>query len=196
VSSSKRIMIAKREGDLEVFETAKLRRCLTAAMKLCNCDTRLADALARAVKLHLQDWTETAPPTTDYVFRCIRTALTETGMDHVAQRIAGYRRRREIQRRSLLVSDHRISRPAAVPWRKATVARSLETFHGLSHSVARILASEIEQRVLALGYNVVSTALIAELIRSELWAWGLADTAATMAPQPDVAGVRQARKER
>jgi hypothetical protein len=57
------------------------------------------------------------------------------------------------------------------------VVTTLERRHSLKASVARILAGEIESRVLGLNYGVVSSALIAELIRNELMAWGLSDDA-------------------
>lgn len=194
------ILVAKREGGLEPFEVAKPRRCLAAAMRDCKGDQRFADALARAVELHLAEWTRTRPPTTEYVFRCLRIALTETGMDRVAQQLAGHRRRRASQRRRLSVFDADAPEPqrALTPWRKAAVARTLEARYELNHSVARILAGEIERRVLALEYTVVSTALIVELVRNELLAWGLADAvtgAAPGMPPEDVIGERQTKTE-
>jgi len=183
VRKTRRIMIAKREGELEPFETAKLRRCLAAAMETCNRDERFADALAHAVELHLRDWSESRPPTTEYIFRCLRIALTETGMDQVARQLARHRRRRANQRRAVSVRDARGERRALAPWRKATVAGTLERRHGLRHPVARILAGEVERRVLALEYGVVSTTLITELVRSELSAWGLTDGATNAAPR-------------
>ncbi len=188
-------MIAKREGGLEPFEAAKLRRCLAGAMKACHCDQRFADALARAVELHVCAWSDARPPTTDYLFRCLRTALLETGMDQVAYQLSRHRRRRARQRRSLVVFNAREPEGAPTPWRKASVAATLERRHGLSHSVARILAGEIERRVLALEYGRISTALVVELIRSELLAWGLADAATDAARQFQVVVERQANKE-
>ena len=177
-----RIMIAKREGGLERFELAKLHRCLAAAMKACNRDLRFAEALARAVGLHLRDRPAGSPPSTDYVFRCLRTALVETGMEDVARQLALHRRQRTNQRRRLAVFDTHESPYALAPWRKATLAGTLAGRYGLSHAVARILAAEIERRVLALEYNAVSKSLIRELVRSELLAWGLVDVMTDLAP--------------
>ena len=176
------IMIAKSEGGLEPFELAKPRRCLAVAMQACKCPPRFADALARAVELHLRDWSDPSPPTTDYIFRCLRTALMETGMEHVARRLMRHRRQRATQRRKLSVFDTDESRYALVPWRKVAVAGTLEGRHELSHAVARIIAGEIERRVLALEYSAISKALIHELIRNELLAWGLADAAMNVTP--------------
>ena len=175
-------MIAKREGQLERFEPPKPRRCQAAAMKACNRDLRLADALAGAVALHLRDWSAAGPPSSDYIFRCLRTALVETGMEDVAQHLVLHRRRRASQRRGLSVFDVDKSHYALAPWRKAAVAATLEGRHGLTHAVARILAGEIERRVLALEYSVVSKSLIRELVRNELLAWGLVDAMTELAP--------------
>lgn len=176
------MMVCKREGGVEPFDPEKLRRCLVAAMRSCCSDERYADALARAVALHLNDWSEPRPPTTDYIFRCVRTALIETGMEPVARILVSHRRRRAAQRRHLSVCDPSESQFVLTPWRKAAVAANLEGSCGLGHSVARIIAGEVERRVLALEYTVVSTALIAELTRNELLAWGLADAVPDVAP--------------
>jgi hypothetical protein len=79
------------------------------------------------------------------------------------------------------------------------VADALEARHGLRRSVARFLAGEVERRVLSLEYHVVSTALIAELIRNELLAWGLAEPTTSVFPsvqKVDVAAPHQSNKER
>jgi hypothetical protein len=176
------VMIAKREGGLEAFEPPKLRRCLAVVMRECHCDTRIADALARAVELHLRDWPDRSPPSSGYIFRCLCTALTETGMEHVAQRLALHRRRRASQRQRLSVFDPAQSRYGLIPWRKAALAGTLKGRYGLGHAAARILAGEIERRVLALEYSVISKRLIHELARNELLAWGLSDVASDLAP--------------
>ena len=182
MKSKTRVMIAKREGVLEAFEPAKPRRCLGAAMKACGCNTRLAEALAQAIELHVRDWPDPSPPSSRYIFRCLHTALMETGMEDVAQRLVLHRRRRASQRRRMSVFDPDQSRYALAPWRKAAVAGTLEGRYGLSHAVARILAGEIERRVLALEYSVVSKPLIRELVQNELLAWGLGDVVSDLAP--------------
>jgi hypothetical protein len=50
---------------------------------------------------------------------------------------------------------------------------TLENAYGLRHSVARFLAGRVEQQVFALNYRVVTKALLAELVRCEVLAWGL-----------------------
>jgi hypothetical protein len=199
MSIAGQIMITKRGGSRELFEPAKPRRCLTAALRACKDDDRFADALVRAVEFHLRHWTRGALPTSDYVFRCLRTALIQTGMQQAADQLALHRRRREMRRQNLAVLDPQDDGESAVaPWRKSDVARTLEDDCGLSHSVARILAGEVERRVLALDYTVVSKPLIAEVINNELMAWGLAEEQ-TDGPNeeigPDAVADRQPEKE-
>ena len=175
MSKTTEIKIAKCGGGLEAFDRTKLRRCLADAMKACGRDPRYAEALAKAVELHLAEWQETQPPTTDYIFRCLRTALEKTGMAGVAQYLISQRRQRAEQRRRLSVFDADQADCPTIPWRKSWVAETLRREHGVGHSVARILAGEIERRVLALDYDVVSRSLIVEIVRNELLAWGLAE---------------------
>ena len=198
MSETGRTMIAKRDGQLEAFDVLKLRRCLSAAMRDSTHDERFAHVLAQAIELHLLAWPKTSSPTTDYVSRCLQTALTQTGMKKVAEQLSRHHRLRATRRRNLSVLDSRSSRLNLTRWRKGAVAKTLECRYGLSHSVARILSGEVENRVLALSYTVVSTALIAEVLRNELLAWGLADAttdAAAAVPASDVIADRQPKKE-
>ena len=49
----------------------------------------------------------------------------------------------------------------------------LEEQYDIGLAAARILAGELETRVLNLGYRRISRGLLKELIRTELSAWGL-----------------------
>jgi hypothetical protein len=190
--------VAKRDGSTELFQIGKLRRSLAAAMRTCNYDARYAEALARAIAVHVKDWDDARPPTTEYVFRCVRAVLSETGLDDVAREIVRHRRTRALQRRRLAVVDpNRSGRPPR-SWSKATVVQTLVRRFEMRAESARILAGEIEQRALALNYSVLSTSLIAELIRNEMMAWGLSDgvaTESTTAGGEDVAAGHEAGKE-
>ena len=182
MSKQRTIMVAKHEGGIERFDPRKLRRCLAAALRDSGREPRIADALARAVELHLQSWTDPAPPSSAYIFRCIRTALFETGLEDVALRLVGHRQERAAKRAKLSVFDAGESLFALTPWRKEALAGTFEGRHGVSHAAARILAGEVERRVLALEYHVISKALIRELVRNELLAWGLTDAVTDLAP--------------
>lgn len=178
--------VAKRDGSLEAFELGKLRRTLAGAMRGCGYDEMYADALAKAVAIHVKEWGDPAPPTTEYIFGCVRAVLDETGLGDVAASLQRHARQREMKRRRVEVLNTRQQDQQRLAWSKGRIAGTLERRHGLKPSVARILAAEIESRVLGLNYSVVSSALIAELIRNELMAWGLSDEAIAVTLRPEI----------
>jgi transcriptional regulator NrdR family protein len=181
VKKSKIAKVAKRDGSHETFELGKLRRALANAMRGCGYDQMYADALAKAVAIHVKEWGDTTPPSTEYIFGCVRAVLDETGLGDVAAALQRHFRQRETKRRAVEVLTTRHADQSRTAWSKGRVATTLERRHGIKPSVARILAGEIESRVLGLNYSLVSSALIAELIRNELMAWGLSDDAIAVA---------------
>ena len=174
--------VAKRDGSVEPFDFAKLRRCLAVAMKGCAYDAVYADALARAVAMHLQDWRDAAPASTGYIAGCVKAVLEETGLNDVANFLDRHRRQRDARRSRIDLIDTASPERLQRKWSKRLVVEALTQTHSLRVEVARILAGEVEQRVLALNYNMISLSLLGELIRNELMAWGLADDA--LASQP------------
>jgi hypothetical protein len=184
VRSARQIIVTKRDGTLERFHLAKLSNCLAAVMRSRAYDPRLAAPLAKAVALHLQQWREPTPPTTDYIYRCVRSILQQTGLGDAADELAAHRRQRRARRRQIRVVD---AGPAdrAELWRKSVLVQTLQTRYGLRHSVARFMAGRIEGQVFGLGYRVVSKLFLAELVRNEVLAWGLADERAMPAAAGD-----------
>lgn len=171
----RRVMVAKRDGSQEPFELQKLRRSLAAAMKGCRYDERYAGPLAEAVAMHVNECSQRRRPSTDYVYRCARTVLKETGLQDVAEAYSSYRRQRAARRRGISVLVEVDGKMTQRAWRKDSVVRVLRQKHGLSRPLGRILAGEVEKRVLELNYDAISQVLVGELIRSELLAWGLID---------------------
>lgn len=187
--------VVKSDGTLEPFQFAKVRRGLAAAMRSCRYDDRYADALARAVEIHVQEWTGVRPPTTDYLHRCVREVLVETGLTDVAAEVERHRTvRRELRKRVSVVDARRRGRRNR-PWSKARVVQTLVRRHALRPEVARIVGAEIEQRVLGLRYQVVSSSLIAELIRNELMAWGLCEVVSCVSAPGGAVAQPEAAKE-
>lgn len=174
--------IAKRGGATEPFRADKLRRCIAIGMKACGYDQRWADDLVRAVRLHLQDWPANRSVKSDYVFRCVRIVLRETGMGDVGRVLERYRHERAVGRARVQVYSETRSGAEPRGWSKARVVRALRKQHKVSWAAARVVAGEIEMRVLALGYPLVSTALVRELIRTELRSWGLDRSAYRVLP--------------
>jgi hypothetical protein len=175
VRSTKQIVVTKQDGTLERFNLAKLTGCLAGAMRGHAYDPRLASPLAKAVALHLQDWPHSNPPTTDYIYRCARAVLQQTGLADVADELASHRRQRRTRRRRVRVVDAALPEARGEQWRKSALVHTLQTRYGLRHSVSRFVAGQIEAQVFALDHRAISRTFLAELVRNEVLAWGLVD---------------------
>jgi hypothetical protein len=175
VKSTKQIVITKQDGSLERFSLAKLTNCLAAAMHGLTYDPRLAGPLARAVAMHLQEWSHPNPPSTDYIYRCARSMLQQTGLTDVAEVLAAHHRARTARRRRTRVVESALPGALTEPWHKAALVNTLQARYGLRHAVARFVAGRIETQVFTLDYRIVSRSFLSELVRSELLAWGLAE---------------------
>ena len=175
MKSTRQIVLSKMDGTLERFSQAKLTNCLAAAMRNLAYDPRLAGPLARAVAMHLQEWSQASPPTTDYVYRCARSVLQQTGLTDVADVLASHRRLRTVRRHRIRVVESASAGARSERWRKSALVETLRGRHGLRQAVSRFVAGRIEAQVFALDYRMVSRSFLAELMRSELQAWGLVD---------------------
>jgi len=175
VKKTRQIVVTKSDGTLERFSLAKLSNCLTAAVRELAYDPRLAQPLGRAVAMHLQEWSEANPPTTGYIYRCLRSVLQQTGLSDVADALAEHRRQRRMRRRRIRVLDLDPMSAGSEAWRKSAIVETLRNEFGLRHAVARFMAGRIEDQVFALDYRVISRPFIWEMLRNEVLAWGLAD---------------------
>ena len=176
MKSTKQVVVAKQDGTLERFSLAKLTNCLASAMHSLAYDPRLASPMARAVAMHLAEWNQPAPPSTDYIYRCARSVLHQTGLPDVADVLAAHHRARAARRRRIRVVESALPGATSEPWRKAALVSTLQTRYGLRRAVSRFVAGRIEAQVFGLDYRTVSRSFLSELVRSELLAWGLAES--------------------
>ncbi len=174
--TNKDVVVTKQDGTVERFALPKLANCLARVLRGRAYDPRLAGPLARAVAMHLREWPREQPPTTEYIYQCVTAVLQQTGLTDVADDLGHHRRLRAARRRRTRVL--RSGAPAGTtgePWRKVALVATLENRYGLTHAVARFLAGQIELQVFALNYRLMTRPFLAELVRSEVLAWGLAD---------------------
>lgn len=197
MKSAKQIVVTKNDGTLERFSLTKLTSCLAAVMRGQAYDARLGSPLAKAVLMHLREWRGLKPPSTEYIYRCVCSVLEQTGLGDVAEDLAAHRRLRNARRHRTQVVDATGSDARGESWRKGALVGTLQSRYGLRHGVARFLAGQIEAQVFALGYRVVSRAFLAELVRNEVAAWGLADApqAGTCVPAAEIAAAARRPEE-
>ncbi len=175
MKNARQVVITKSDGTLERFSATKLTNCLASVLRAQSYDPRLARPLANAVAMHLQEWQDPSPPTSAYIYRCVRAVLRQTGLSDVADALAEHRRQRQARRRRLRVVDSEFARGPGCTWHKGTLVRTLQARYGLRHGVSRFVAGRVEAQVFSLDYRTVSRSFLAELVRNELMAWGLID---------------------
>ena len=184
----KEIVLSKCDGSVECFAPSKLSTCLARALQGREDDARLAEPLARAVAMHLREWSGSAPPTTQYVFRCICSVLQQTGLGDVADDLHRYRRRRTADRRRIRVVDTRRGPGAGRTLAKAGAGR--DAAESLWVSPCRGASSRGRSKArLGLSYRVITRQqFMVELTKNEVLAWGLGDRqvldAVPASPQP------------
>lgn len=165
-------IITKCDGSVERFSFPKLRNCVAAGLQDSGLEERLAGPLAKAVEAHLREWTNSKLPSSDYLYKCVCAVLRETGMEPAADRLDRHRRMRRHKRKRLrVVGDGR----AARPWRKAAICAALQRDFGVAPTVARFLAGRVEAHVLGMDVRVIACGYLDELLRREVYAWGLVD---------------------
>ncbi len=168
-------IVSKRDGSREPFSASKLRRCMDVLLRGAGFDPHLATPLSKAVALHIQGCDDDAPLTSAYVFDCVHAVLSQTGLREAADGFRGHRDRRRGSRDRISVIDESGTSRSTLPWDKACLIETLRGKYGLRHAVSRYLASEIENKVFALGYQSVSRRLLSALVKNELSSWGLRD---------------------
>ncbi len=188
MKSIKDLMLLKRDGTAEAFNFVKLRSCLARLLAAAHEDPELAEPLVRAIAMHLREWSAAQLPTTEYVLRCARAVLRQTGMCESARLLETQHRLRQARRSRVRVTDPRGPATAPVRWRKGAVVATLQRLYGVRQPIARFLAGRIEGRVLELGYPLVSRPFLTELVRNEMLAWGLEPDVKDVLPTPSLSG--------
>lgn len=171
----KDLFVTKRDDTVERFAFHKLLNCLRDSLESRGYDPRLATPLAKAVEMHLVECRAGEPIGTDYIFKCVSSVLGQTGLGDVADDMIQFRRQRESRRRKTRVLpgvDNAGLR--SLPWNKSAIIATLENQYGLRHNVARFLASRVEEQVFSLNYRTITKPFLAEVVRNEVLAWGLA----------------------
>jgi hypothetical protein len=128
VSFGATIIVLKRDGSREPFDLGKIRRAMSVAMRECEEDDSVADALAQAVLTHLRShWESPEPPSAPYLLRCCQTALNEAEMPEAARRMDLYARARINRRKAISVVEASAPGLEPRPWRKRKLVRWFET---------------------------------------------------------------------
>lgn len=175
-STASGLWVRKRDGASEPFQKAKLVSVLRAAMlAVGEGSATMAEELADAIENFITSSRPPGPLLTRHVAALLQRALSETGQAETAARLRDHERHRDYLRRQVRVLAWKASAGRLAPrrWNKSVLVHRLMKEQGLEATVARLVASRVEQIVLTLDLRQVTGGLVHELAASELLAWGL-----------------------
>jgi hypothetical protein len=173
------LRVAKRDGSIEPFLTCKLLQCirhgLDATGETADLDAATARGLGEAVCEYLHSTYKGPAIPARQLIDLVELVLTQTGHSGAAMAIRHHSCFRDKQRRMVMVAAPRANDGRLIQrkWDKALLVQHLRRQHELDVPVARLIAGRVEQLVFNCGLRVVTAALVSEMVKSELLAWGL-----------------------
>lgn len=192
-----RCCILKADGVAERFSPAKVRRCLTQALSGTEAPDSIATPLAEAVSIHFRQGAGSGAPNSARLFESVCVVLEETGHADAAERLRNHRRARARLRASTRVLQSAASGAVVSAWSKSRIVNAVQRRHGLIRETARMVAAAVEHKALTLGFRTLSDALVDQLVRHELAAWGLgADDAPSVGHDSETSIVHTDTKEK
>lgn len=184
--------VKKRDGRMVPFDETKIRDAIQRAMlAVGEGDLGFAGEVAGVVRLALESRraslegsADDQTPGIEEIQDLVEHALIQLGRASVAKAYILYRDRRAKVREVLEV--HRSPKPgvrvprvrtsdegAPAAWSKGRIVAALMSEAELARHTAEDVAGRVEARVFALGQQRISTALVRELVDSELASLGL-----------------------
>jgi hypothetical protein len=140
-------------------------------------DASVARQLAEAVTFYLYSRYDRSKITSNEILSIIQAVLSSTGHDDAAANLAEHHHRRDLLRTRVEVTKFDIQKisnavklrqdMAVQPancWNKSKIINDLITEYNLDSTTARVVASMVEEKILASGLRTVPTAFIRFLV--------------------------------
>ena len=180
--------IKKREGSLVNFDEEKIYNAILAAMEAVNEKNQVqARKITDHVIYRLEVNFEKKIPLVEEIQDIVEEQLIASGLTKVAKAYILYRNKRnEIRKKlyvrgrekkyknstemSLLVSTP--TRETLTAWDRSKIINALCEEAGITLSIARKIAKNVEEKIFNLNFVNISTALIRELVDNELFIRG------------------------
>jgi transcriptional regulator NrdR family protein len=163
--------VIKRDGTTEPFDLERLAGALWRGLYAVGGSLTDARQLAKAVALHLgrQKRTEV---TSDELFEMMLKALRRVRFAEAAELLLLHRTLRTVRREQLQVRHHgdQLTR-----WDKSWLVSVAMELWPISHRMARIIAGEVEERLLVPDRTEVPREKVLALLNRKMCELGLAD---------------------
>ena len=163
--------VEKRDGKIEAFDVAKLTGILWRGIEPDGGEYRHARELARAIQVYLRRSKRTTV-TSAAIFEMGLKTLRRVHRGPAAENLELHRTLRQTRRQHLRIS-HGTGQVTA--WDKAWLSRLAEGMWHLSPQTARLLAGQVESRILPHEETVISREDILDELNGLVSQFGLAD---------------------
>ncbi len=177
MDGSRTIQVQKRDGTLEPFDQARLAGSLLAALAQDDVEQETAENLAFAVQ-HYISRVGLEQPTTGAIFEMAIKLLHRIQCPNAAARYEtwGLQRRRFRKAFRVVTETGRVTL-----WDKSVLAAQAERQWLLSPRTARIIAGELEARLMARRARAwIATDTLQDELNTLIAAYGLADAVPTL----------------
>jgi len=171
MSTSRKIVVVKRDGEYELFNTGKLAATVWRGVERTDGHYNDAIELARAVRIYLR-----------------RRAVVETSSRVIQDLMLRAMRKVNMNEAAVLVELHSILRDerrkdftvlhekgGSAEWDKSWVASLISRMWHISRIASRIIAGEIEMELLEQAGRVVKRGEVIKMLNAKVTQYGLAD---------------------
>ncbi len=162
------IRISKSDGSLEPYLHTKVLGSFHHALPLSEGDyLYAAEQMAEAVTYYLYRQVRHGTLSTDDIHQMILEVLSSTGHHQAAAVLCEHRLKRKLQRKRVEVIDdvqQRSLMSGCGHWDKARIVNDLVNQHSIDRFLARVIAAEVEEKILKMGIPKVRKSLIHQLV--------------------------------
>ncbi len=179
--------VIKRDGKAAPFDKSKIANAIFKAARAVGGENKkIAEALADEVVLFLYTLKGDKPPTVEEIQDAVEKTLIENGNARTAKAFILYRKQREILRKKRLFSKRpeerettdyalfvRTSDDDFVSWDRSRIVDALVKETNIERETAEKIARETEETILNSNVELLSSALIREIVNMRLIEHGL-----------------------
>jgi len=179
--------VIKRNGKVVPFDKSKIANAIFKAARAVGGENRkMAEALADEVVLFLYTIKGDKPPTVEEIQDAVEKILIENGNARTAKAFILYRKQREILRKKKLLekkpeeretTDYalfvRTSDDDFISWDRSKIVEALLNETNIDKDTAEKIARETEETILNSNVELLSSALIREIVNMKLIEHGL-----------------------
>lgn len=175
------LRVIKTDGSIEKYLHTKVIGAISNALvQVGQTDIYIAEQLADVVTYFLYHNHSHSTVTSCEIFSIIKAVLTSTGYEEAAIALNEYQLERKLKRCRIevisadireLADAELISQVEQVNaksrWDKSIIINNLVAEHSLSRQTARAIAAMVEEKIFKMGFTLVPTSLIKQLVLGE-----------------------------